>query len=143
MRSRLDFPVALVALVALLSCKSPPSTSVSAPSSAASSSTSPDVGSCSERDSKASTELDEAMKKASNACDTDADCVVFPVGTICFDHCTQVVSNARANAGKTASDRINETTCATFLKDGCPRIPPPCAPSPPPQCVEHLCGGVK
>jgi hypothetical protein len=100
--------------------------------------------SCAERTADAHDALLAAASKALAAdvsCTSDSDCTLASDNSVCGDGygCGIVVNQAGAAALQAAIAKVNATTCAGFLADGCqPPIALPCAPLLP-SCVAGAC----
>ena len=90
---------------------------------------SPAAPSCTDQTSQAqsATSLAEAEAGVDLSCTVDSDCVDAPNSTTCFLSCGVVLTQAGAAQLGAAIARINATTCANFVADGCqPNPAPPC-----------------
>jgi hypothetical protein len=100
--------------------------------------------SCAERTSDARNAMLAAASQAYDAdvgCTRDSDCILASDNGTCGDGyaCGIVVNAAGAAALQAVIAKINATTCANFVADGCePPVAPPCAPSIP-SCVAGKC----
>jgi hypothetical protein len=127
--------IALIVLVAALAaCATKSSSLVGA--TGVSVSSKPDT--CAERLSEAQRQVAAAIESA-RACQVDADCATVEVSTGCFHACTQAVADAKVAAVKAAIQSANESSCASFVDDGCRVDRATCAPRGPARCVVGAC----
>ena len=95
-------------------------------------------GSCQEREDAAKKAI-LAAAEGGKACAGDADCSVVELRSSCSDGCSRAVSAQGAAAVKAAAERLDGSTCAQFVKDGCSVHHPPCAPPGPARCTAGVC----
>lgn len=108
------------------------------PAATDASSAAPSGNACEDAPRAAQDEVQPVLE-AHRACSADADCVVIPNGTSCFDSCTTVIAKEGATVVQAAYDHASATKCGPFTQAGCKVIPPPCAPPQPPRCQAGRC----
>jgi hypothetical protein len=70
----------------------------------------------------------EAVAAGQRACSSDADCVVVPQGSSCFDHCTTSIARAGQPALAAIVADVDARECRDFAAQSCRVEVPPCAP---------------
>lgn len=94
---------------------------------------------CKEREAMASRAVSDALRAADLSCEVDEDCERISIDTRCHAACGGLVGPE----GKTSVQAViadqNAGICATFERDGCRVIIPPCVPPQPIACIAGVC----
>ena len=94
--------------------------------------------SCDDLAKSAQADLQTAITKGAS-CIVDADCISVSFAADCFDSCSRAAAAAGKAAIDTERDNLNQSTCQSFVSQGCKLTVPPCAPPSTPRCAQGVC----
>ena len=97
---------------------------------------------CEQRAASASQAVADALRAADLSCEADEDCEEISIDTDCHAACGGLVGPQGKSGVQAEIAKQNAGICATFERDGCKVIVPPCVPPQPFACVSGACANV-